>query len=345
MAKRDYYEILGVDKNATQDEIKKAYRRLVMTHHPDKGGDEEQFKEIAEANEILSDESKRENYDRYGHGHSGRNSFGGGYNPMEDFFKRSGFHYERNHVDRRGSNLTLNIKLTLEEIYTGVNKKFKYKRYEKCEPCSGKGGTGIKNCTNCNGLGVEFTVFQTPIGQVQSQSPCSVCNGSGETYDTACVVCGGAGVSLIDDMIEVDIPHGVANGMNMQIQQKGNSIKNGIAGDLIISITEIPHGVFKRNGNDLKIDLRLMYTQLILGDKVELTTIEGTKVRITVEEYTKTGTILRLVGKGLKQLNSDFRGDMFVNVELGVPDKLDDETLDLIKKLKNLETKVAKKIS
>lgn len=337
MAKRDYYEVLGIEKNATQEEIKKAYRKLVMTHHPDKGGDEETFKEIAEANEVLSDETKRERYDRFGH--EGPNSFSGR-NPMEDFFNRGGFNdlFKREH---RGPHMQLNIRLTLEEIFTGVTKKFKYKRNDTCTTCSGKGGTGFKTCTTCRGRGVQTTTINTRFGQVHSQTTCSVCSGIGETYEEICGVCNGEGTVVIDDMVEIGIPHGVLDGMRMAMEHKGHAAKNSVAGDLIIVISEIPHSTFIRSGNDLKLNVKLKYTQLILGDKIEISTIDGGKIRVNIEEYTKVGATLRLLEKGLKQINTNLRGDLLVNIDLDVPSSLNEEQLALIKELKNLEEKVA----
>ncbi len=345
MGKRDYYEVLGLSKNATQDEIKKAYRKLAKEHHPDKGGDETIFKEIAEAYEVLSDKTKKEQYDK--HGHTKPSMGGGGYNPMEDFFNRTGFSQffnRQQQQQQRGSNLTINVKLTLEEIFNGVEKKYKYKRYNTCSSCSGKGGTGVRDCNDCHGSGVHTQVINTPIGQVHSQSTCGSCSGSGETYSDICETCNGSGTTLIDDVVELTIPYGVFGGMQICFQGRGNAIKNGVCGDLIISITETPHAMFVRNGNDLKINIELSYSQLILGDKVEVPTIEGGKIRITINEYTKVGEILRIVGKGMKQMNSGTRGDMLVNINLYVPSKFTSEELELIKKLKKIEDKVATKI-
>ena len=332
MSKRDYYEVLGITKTATADEIKKSYRKLAMTHHPDKGGDETVFKEIAEAYEVLSDNDKKIKYDTYGH--SGPQP---AYDPMQDFMRRSGFGMRQN----RGQNMNLTVKLTLEEIFNGVEKKFKYMKKGDCAPCSNKGGTGVKPCSNCNGAGVVMEVFKTPFGVIQNASTCEVCQGSGNTYDSVCHTCGGEGTVNIEEQIEVNVPSGVVDGMSFVMQGKGHSIKNGVAGDLIITIIELRHEKFLRVGNDLKVKIPLEYYQLILGDKVEVSTIEGGKIRATVNPYSKVNEILRIPTKGMKQLNSNNRGDMLLELDLTVNDNISGDELELIKQIKNLKEKVA----
>ncbi len=342
MAKRDYYEVLEINKNATQDEIKKAYRAQVKTHHPDKGGDEAIFKEIAEAYEVLSDEAKRERYDRYGH--AGPKSFGGGYDPMADFLRKAGFDPSGNPTQsqvRRGQDLHLTVKLTLEEIFHGTNKKFNYKRNVSCTPCSGKGGTGVKQCQTCMGSGYVVQIMNTNFGQIRNTATCPTCSGVGNTYDVECTTCKGQGVNIEDDNLDIDIPHGVMDNMRMVFSDKGHSVKNGVAGDLIISIMELPHDNYLRNGNDLRFNLKLTFPQLILGDKVEISTIEGTKIRLNINEYTKVGETLRVLGKGMKPMGGENRGDLLLITELSVPDKFTEDQLNLVKALKKLETKVA----
>jgi molecular chaperone DnaJ len=340
MAKRDYYEVLGISKNVTQDEIKKAYRTLAKTHHPDRGGDETVFKEIVEAYEILSDETKRAEYDRFGHG--GPNASNGGYDPMEDFFRKAGFRPFNNGPQViKGQDLYLTIKLTLEEVFTGVNKKFLYKRNTTCSPCQGKGGTGTKSCSACGGSGNITEIMNTPYGQIRRVSPCHVCGGIGSSYDVECKVCNGRGVNLEDDNIDIDIPHGVLDNMRMVVEGKGHGVKNGIPGDLIISIMELPHSNYVRNGNDLKMNLKLTYSQLILGDKVEISVIEGAKIRLNINEYTGVGETLRVLGKGMKQMGSDARGDLLLITELDIPKKLNEDQLKLVRELKKFEDKVA----
>ncbi len=337
MAKRDYYEVLGLQKGASDDEIKKAYRKKAMEMHPDKGGDNELFQELNEANETLSDPEKKARYDQYGHSGGRSNQ---GFNPFEEFFRRAQGHNFRR-PELRGQDMHLNIKLTLEEIFNGVTKKFKYKRNNTCVTCSGKGGTGITQCSGCLGSGVRTQIFQTQFGTQSLTQTCEMCNGNGEMVEVNCEKCAGSGLELTEETVSIDIPSGVLDGMAMNMTGFGHHIKNGKTGDLVIRLMELPHEKFVRNGNDLKFNLRLTYPQLILGDKVEVDTIEGSKIRIEVQEYTKTGAILRIPNKGLKQLQSDKRGDLLLHVELNVPTKVSDEEKELIKAIKKLNENIA----
>ena len=332
MSKKDYYEVLGLTKGATSDEIKKAYRQLCKIHHPDVGGDESLFKEIAEAYEVLSDNAKKIKYDKYGHA-GPRQS----YNPMEDFIRRTNFATQQN----KGQNMNLTVKLTLEEIFNGVVKKFKFTRKGECGTCSTKGGVGIKSCSNCNGNGVIVELFSTPFGEIRNATSCPVCQGGGETYETTCHTCGGDGVVNATEEIEVNVPSGVLDGMSFLMKDKGHCTRNGVAGDLIITIIELRHDKFLRVGNDLKFKIQLEYHQLILGDKVEILTIDGGKIRATINQFTKVNEILRIPNKGMKLLNSNNRGDLLLEIDLIVNDKIGHEELEIIKQLKNLKEKVA----
>jgi len=346
MSKRDYYEVLGINKNSTQDEIKKAYRKQSMEHHPDRGGNEEIFKEVAEAYETLSDPKKKESYDVYGH-NGPRNNMGGGGSPFDMFaemFGRGGFNpfaQQQQQRQRRGTDLNLSVKLTLEEIFTGTNKKFKYKRNETCVSCNGNGGTGKKQCQKCGGHGMVNEIINTPIGQIRNTTVCDNCEGERYTTESNCSFCGGHGVIGIDDTVEVSIPHGVGDGMRLALQTKGNAVKKGTPGDLVVTIMELAHEKFTRSGNDLKVTIGLTYPQLILGDKIEIGTIEGTKIRITIPEYTKVGDTLRIQNKGLKQMNTQNRGDMIITIDLTVPKEVTGEERKLIEDLKKLTEKVA----
>ena len=338
MSKRDYYEVLGIAKTATTDEIKKAYRKLAMTHHPDKGGDAEQFKEIVEAYEVLSDDSKKQNYDRFGH--AGPQQSSG--NPMEDFLRRSGFDFGGNRrQQRRGPNMNLTVKLSLEEIYTGCTKKFKYNRKTECTACDNKGGTGVKACTTCQGSGVIMEVMNTPFGQIRNAAECHACHGEGSTVENICTTCAGEGTVNKEEFIDVNVPSGVVDGMMFGMQGKGHATKNGTSGDLIISVMELRHDKYVRSGNEIRTKVELGYHQLVLGDKVEVPTIEGGKIRVIINPYTKVSEVLRIQNKGLKQLNSETRGDMLLEIDLVMDKKMSDEELELIKQLKNLKEKVA----
>lgn len=337
MAKRDYYEILGLTKSATDEEIKKAYRSKAKAMHPDAGGNKELFQELNEANEILSDADKRAKYDQFGHTGPQQHQ---GYDPFAEFFRNSDFNsFAKQQM--RGESMHLTIKLTLEEIFTGVNKKFKYKRNNSCATCSGKGGTGVTRCTACSGSGAKVQTIRTQFGTQMFTRTCDVCNGGGEVIEVKCTVCNGSGLELTEENVSIDIPSGVSDNMNYNMTGFGHHAKNGTAGDLIITLMELPHEQFVRNGNDLKYNLKLTYPQLILGDKVEITTIDGTRIRIDVPEYTKTGAILRIPAKGLKQLQSDNRGDLLLHVELNVPSSMSDEERELIISIKKLNENVA----
>lgn len=338
MQKRDYYEVLGVAKEASADDIKKAYRKVAMQYHPDRNpGDksaEEKFKEAAEAYEVLSDADKKTQYDRFGHN---SNHQGQGFDPMREFFARGGF------SQRRGTDLQLLIKLTLEEIFTGTTKKYKYKRYDNCSSCHGKGGTTMKTCPTCNGMGQVIQKINTPAGIMSIGMECPSCFGACEIAEGVCTTCNGEGINLIDDEVEFVIPAGIADNTRVGMAGKGNSVKNGTSGNLIITIMEIPHDLFTRNGNDLRMSVELTYPEIILGCKIEVPTIEGTKIRVSIPEYAKVGDTFKIQHKGLKQMGSTNRGDLLLIVDLRVPTKVTGRERELIEELKNLDEKVASK--
>ena len=341
MSKRDYYDVLGIKKGASSDEIKKAYRKLAKEYHPDKGGDEQKFKEVSEAYEILSDSDKKANYDQFGHSgqQRGGNPFGGFRNPFGGGF--AGF--SDGPQTRVGSDMSLVLKLTLEETFTGVKKTYKYTRKVTCNTCSGHGGEDVHNCNVCGGSGKTLNVIKTPMGIIQQIVTCQACEGLGKTYTTACKTCNGNGVVDTIETIEVDVPAGVMDGMTFIMQGKGHGIKGGVEGDLQIKIHEAAHKMFNRSGADLKMILKLSYPQLVLGDKVEIDTIEGTKIRVTIPEHSDVGSNLRIPFKGTKQYGRDTRGDILITLGIEIPKKLDDDTkaiiIDLKEKLdKNVET-------
>jgi len=334
MSKRDYYEILGLKKDATSNEIKKAYRKLAKEHHPDKGGSEDKFKEISEAYDTLSDSDKKTNYDRFGHSKGGRqgNPFGGFRNPFS-----SGFNREKQ--PRFGNNMSLLVKLTLEEIFTGTKKTYKYTRKVKCGTCKGHGGEDVVDCGVCGGSGHVVHVFNTPMGQIQQVTQCDACDGLGTTYTRQCKTCNGHGLVDVTENIEVDIPSGVIEGMTFVMEGKGHGIKGGSEGDLHIKVHEIQHKTYTRSGSDLKMILKLSYPQLILGDKVDIETIDGSKIRISIPEHSDVGNNLRIPYKGIKTYGKDGRGDIMITLGVDIPKNIDDDTKSLIIDLKEKLTK------
>jgi len=338
MSKRDYYEVLGVQKGAQPDEIKKAYRKLAKEFHPDKNqGDKEaenKFKEISEAYEYLSDADKKAKYDRFGHG-GDNNGFGG--RNMQDIYEQFGHMFGRQTQQpsvRVGSNMSLILKLTLEEIFTGVKKTYKYTRNIGCVDCGSHGGTDTHDCSDCNGTGVRTQVFQTPMGYVQQQSACTSCDATGKKYTTACKSCGGKGLKNVEETIEVEIPAGVQEGMAFVMNGKGHGVKSGIEGDLHIKIMELPHKTYVRSGADLKLNLKVNYHQLVLGDKIEIDTIEGGKIRMSVPEGSDVGSNLRVPFKGIKLYGKESRGDVIVTLGVDIPKNPSDSVKEAVINLK-----------
>jgi molecular chaperone DnaJ len=358
MAKRDYYEILGVDKGADDTAIKKAYRKAAIKFHPDKNPDdkqaEEKFKEAAEAYEILGDGDKRARYDRFGHaGVSANGGFHGqGGMSMDDIFSQFGdifsdspfesfFGRGRQSQSRgqRGSNLRIKVALTLEEIASGVNKKIKVKKRIDCNTCGGSGAkdaSSVKTCTTCGGSGYVRQVRSTFLGQMQTTGVCPKCDGAGQEITAVCTSCKGDGRVLGDEMIELDIPAGVENGMQLSVRGKGNAgLKGGLAGDLLISIEEKSHQHLNRDGQNLIYDLYLNFADAALGTQVEVPTIDG-KVKIKVPAGTQSGKIFRLKGKGLPSVQNYGKGDQLIHVNIWTPKKLDDDDKKMMEKMRTL---------
>lgn len=336
MSKRDYYDVLGIKKGASSDEIKKAYRKLAKEYHPDKGGDEQKFKEISEAYETLSDSNKKANYDQFGHSgpQRGGGPFGGFRNPFGGGFGGGFGGYHNEPQIRVGSDMSLVLKLSLEETFTGVKKTYKYNRKVSCKSCSGHGGEDVKTCSVCEGSGRTINVIKSPMGIIQQIVTCQACEGLGKTYTKACNTCNGNGVVDSVETIEVDVPAGVMDGMTFVMEGKGHGVKGGVEGDLHIKIHELTHKIFTRSGADLKLTLKLSYPQLVLGDKVEIDTIEGTKIRVTIPEHSEVGSNLRIPFKGTKQYGRETRGDVLITLGVEIPKKLDDDTKALIIDLK-----------
>jgi len=341
--KQDYYEVLGVSKNASDSEIKKAYRKKAIQYHPDKNpGDkeaEEKFKAAAEAYEVLSDSDKRARYDQFGHagmggaasGGGGFGGFGGGMN-MEDIFSQFGDifggHFgggfggggrSRGRRVMRGSNLRIRVKLTLEEMANGVEKKIKVSRLKKAD------GVTYKTCTTCNGVGQVTRVQNTILGQMQTQSVCPTCGGSGQVVDKKPAGTDANGMKKVQDEVSINIPAGVMDGVQLKVSGKGNDAPgDGIPGDLLVVIEEIEHDQLKRDGNNLHYDLYISIPDAVLGCSKEVPTIGG-KVRINLEPGVQSGKILRLRGKGLPSLEGYGTGDILIHVNVWTPQKLTSE--------------------
>lgn len=354
--KRDYYEVLGVSKGASDDEIKKAYRKTALKYHPDRNpGDkqaEEKFKEAAEAYDVLSNPDKRVRYDQYGHaGVDNNGGFGGGGGmSMDDIFTHfgdlfgdlggfggfTGFGGSSRARVNYGSDLRVRIHLTLQEVMKGTTKKIKVKKDVPCSHCHGTGaeaGSGSETCPTCHGSGRVIHTQESIFGRMQTQTVCGTCNGTGQVIKNKCKYCGGSGIEQGEELIEINVPAGVAAGMQMTMSGKGNAGPNGgPAGDLLIQFEEIEDAEFIRNGNDVIYNLLIPLTTALLGDKVVVPTLDG-KVKVTIEPGTESGKILRLRNKGLPSVRGAGRGDQLIAVHIFIPNKLDSHDKSLINQL------------
>lgn len=358
--KRDYYEVLGVSKNATADEIKKAYRKLAIKYHPDKNPDdkaaEEKFKEAAEAYEVLSNDEKRQKYDQFGHSMGpqgfegfGNGGFSGGGMSMEDIFAQFGDifggHFSggfggfggatgsrssrrRQKPQRRGSDLRITVKLTLKEIMTGVDKTLKIPTWVKCDHCNGTGakdGTAFVTCPTCHGSGTVSQVVQGIFGPQEAVGVCPQCEGDGKVISEPCSYCNGEGIQKKDELVSFHIPAGVTDGMALTIRGKGNAPRRGgVNGDLLVVIQEIKDAELIRDGNDVIYNLMLDVPTAALGGAVEVPTITG-RARLNIPAGTQPGKVLRLRGKGLPEYNRSTVGDELINVMVYIPESLTDK--------------------
>lgn len=362
MSKRDYYDVLGVSRQADAAEIKSAYRKAAIKFHPDKNpGDtvaEENFKEAAEAYEILSNPEKKARYDQFGHnanaggfGGGGGGSmnmddifsqfgdiFGGGGNPFESFFGGGGRSSGGGRRVQKGTNLRIKVKLTLEEIAKGVEKKVKVNKQIVCNTCDGSGAkdkSSFHTCKTCGGGGSVRRVTNTILGQMQTTSTCPTCNGEGVEITAKCTTCKGDGLERGEETISINIPAGVSEGMQLSMSGKGNAApRGGIAGDLIILIEEVPHESLKRDGLNIIYDLYINFADAALGTSVEVPTIDG-KAKIKIDAGTQGGKILRLKGKGIPEVNSYHKGDQLIYVNIWTPKAVSSEERDILEKLKD----------
>ena len=360
MSKRDYYEVLGVSKSAGETEIKKAYRQMALKYHPDKNpGDkasEEKFKEAAEAYEVLSDPDKKSRYDQYGHrglGGSGNGAHGmdmedifshfgdifGGAHPFESFFGGGGSQGGRRYVNK-GSNLRIKVNLTLQEVANGVEKKIKVNKQVACNVCNGSGAqnaSSFTQCSTCKGSGQIRRVTNTILGQMQTTSTCPTCNGEGQIITSKCKNCHGHGTVYGEEVITINIPAGVSEGMQMNMSGKGNAAeRGGIPGDLLIMIEESEDPNLKRDGHNLHYDLYINFSDAALGTNTEVPTIDG-KAKIKIDPGTQPGKVLRLKGKGLPELNSYHKGDLLININVWTPQDLTADEKKILEKLRSSE--------
>jgi molecular chaperone DnaJ len=363
MGKRDYYEILELNKNASQEEIKKAYRQQALKNHPDKNqGDnaaEERFKEAAEAYEVLSNGEKRQKYDQFGHAafeNGGAGGFGGGMT-MDDIFSQFGDIFggfggfsgfgggfggsSRGGGVSKGSTLRVKVTLNLQEVANGVEKKIKVKKYVACDSCSGSGaknGTAKDTCHTCRGSGQVTRVTNTFLGQMQTASACPSCHGEGTTISQKCESCYGEGMVKKDEVININIPAGVAEGMQVKMSGKGNAARRGgVNGDLLVIIQEEKNTELTRDGSDLLYNLYLSIPQATLGATVEIPTVEG-RAKIKIDVGTQPGRILRLRGKGVPEVNGYGRGDLLVQINVWIPKTLDKEERKVFEKMEQSDT-------
>jgi molecular chaperone DnaJ len=339
---KDYYQILEVDRGSSDDEIKKAYRKMAMKFHPDKNPDnpqaEEKFKDCAEAFDVLSDPQKKQQYDQFGTvGGGGGNPFGGGFGGFEDIFSRFGDFFgqggRQNRV-RKGSDLRMTVSISLDEVINGTNKKLKYIRQIKCNPCGGAGGKDVQKCSSCNGSGQRRIVQNTPFGTIQQQIVCNSCQGQGTQVRNPCSNCRGNGTVPNEEIVDIQIPKGSANGMVFNMSGNGNWGKNvDTFGDLVIQIEEIPDNLFKREHNNLIYDQLISVIDAILGKEIILKTPNG-DIKFIIRSGTSHKETLRIQGRGVPDLQIGRVGDLFIRVNIKMPQSLTMEERNILESLK-----------
>lgn len=345
---KDYYNILGVDKNASKEDIKKAYRKLAMKYHPDKNpGDkesEEKFKELTSAFDVLSDDNKKKEYDMYGN--SGNRFQGYGFSMDDifgDFFSGAGFGFDiKNDIKntrKRGNDVRITFSVNLSDVIFGITKKIKYERNTKCDRCNGLGGSDIRTCTTCSGKGVRVMSQNTPFGRFQQTTTCGECGGNGQKIHNKCVFCGGTGVKKSEEIVDITIPPGVSDGMILTLENYGNFILNGDYGNLLIQINEIPDNKFKRSRNDLFYEEKITISDAVLGTKKVINTPHG-EILLTIESGCDLDKVYSFKNKGIPILsNSGYSygsGDLNVKIKIEIPKILTQEERQIFENLRNL---------
>jgi len=358
---KDYYKILGVEKGASKEEIKKAYKKLAKKYHPDLNKDnpeaENKFKEINEAVSVLGDDQKKQQYDQYGADYFkqgggsssgfGFNDFAKGFNGFSDFgdiFEEffGGRGRRTSQRQSRGNDLLYQTEITLENAAFGLKQDLKYNRKEKCDSCDGKGGEDIKTCSTCHGTGHVTHVRRTPFGMFQSTGTCNDCDGTGKIIDKICTVCHGQGIRDKKRTLEVSIPAGIHSGSKLRVQGEGDQApNNGVSGDLYIQVFVKEHEFFKRRDNDIILEVPISFSQAALGDTIEVPTLQG-KANLKIPSGTQTNTFFKMKGEGIKYLNRELHGDQLVKILIHTPEKLNKKQKELFKNLKKEEKNIQK---
>lgn len=365
---RDYYETLGVNRSANAEEIKAAYKRLAKKHHPDvneEKGSEEKFKEIQEAYSVLSDENKRKQYDQFGADfgkYGGFSGFQGGFTgsefDFEDIFESMGFGGDLNDFftgfrgsrqrsgPRRGEDIGVRLEVSFEEAVSGTKKQIEFERIEQCENCKGSGarpGTRATTCTLCHGTGYERSTRRTFLGTISTQTTCRNCRGAGEAAEDPCPICSGSKLARKRKKLTIEVPAGVDNGVQLRIRGHGNAGEKGAAhGNLIVLISVKPHPIFKRDGNDIFLELPISFSEAALGSEVEVPTLTG-KAKLKIPPGTQSGTIFRMHGKGIKHIERKELGDQFAKVVVKIPEKLSKKQKELLQLLHEEEKTAAER--
>jgi molecular chaperone DnaJ len=344
---KDYYGVLGVDRNATDEQIKKAYRKKAMELHPDKNPGnaeaETKFKEAAEAYDVLSDANKKSNYDNFGSATGnpfggGGNPFGGGGFSMDDIFSQFGdiFGNRGGRPQRRqakGSDLRIKVVVGIGEILKGCTKKLRYKRHDKCDPCDGKGGTDVKDCLTCNGTGHRIVVQNTPFGQMRTEMTCPDCGGSGKTIRNKCSHCHGEGTQVKEQVVDVEIPMGVSTGMQLTMHGFGNHSRDGVPGDLHIIVEEAQDFSYRREANNIIVEKTISVIDAICGAHVKVATPHG-EMTLYIEPGTDHGKAIRIGGKGIPDIHYGL-GDLYVNISVKIPKYINLDEQHILEKLKD----------
>ena len=340
---KDYYSTLGVNKGANEEEIKKAYRKLSKKYHPDINKEpdaEDKFKEVSEAYETLSDSGKRSNYDRFGTAdpRGGGNPFGGHGFSTEDIFSQFGDIFGNPFGGRprqtRGTDLRIKVTVNIDDILNGCVKKLKYKRSVTCSSCDGQGGHDVRTCISCNGQGHRVVVQNTPFGQMRTQAMCSDCNGTGQQISRKCGICHGQGTEIKEQTVDVEIPAGVGTGMQMNMTGYGNSVRNGVPGDLYILIEEIYDSSYRRDGNNMIVEKEISIIDAICGTNINVSTPRG-EVNVLINAGTDHGHLVRMSGKGIPDMNNGI-GDLYVKINVKIPKNVSLDERHAIEQLKDM---------